>query len=160
MKNCLIIAFSLLIVSASATFAQTGGVIDPGQGVRLDPGGAHSGDAGQNVSSTRSTGWKMGLNEEWHISGSVAGSTLTLTSKSLVLRMDDPMGSPREAWSESFSGTAKVMEFQSDGNLVVYSTDNKVLWSSGTSGGKNSILVLRASGTLEIDMGGGRWWKK
>ena len=39
---------------------------------------------------------------------------------------------------------------QSDGNLVVYASDGKALWASGTAGNPGSKLVLQNDGNLVV----------
>jgi hypothetical protein len=40
---------------------------------------------------------------------------------------------------------------QGDGNLVVYSSSNKAVWASGTSGNPGSYLALGSDGQLTLD---------
>lgn len=42
------------------------------------------------------------------------------------------------------------LKMQSDGNLVIYNKNNKVIWDSNTSGNNNSILCMQTDGNLVI----------
>jgi len=47
---------------------------------------------------------------------------------------------------------------QPDGNLVVYGTDKKPLWSSGTYGSTGAAAVLNADGNVTVTLGGKVLW--
>lgn len=63
---------------------------------------------------------------------------------------DDVHTITKQVWSIPFSGSAKEMEFQSDGNLVVRDSGNKVLWASNVSAPRGKRLKMDFTGKLQI----------
>jgi hypothetical protein len=50
----------------------------------------------------------------------------------------------------TYGNPGATLCFQSDGNLVIYSSGGTPLWSSGTSGYPNATLVFQSDGNLVI----------
>jgi len=153
-------------VTASATFAQMGQIIDThGRSeVSLTPNGQYQAPRPETI--TRSKGSKITDVGGISVSeGSAAG--LKLTTNALILEKytmsmsgDDMGPQTNEAWSIPLSGSVKELVFQPDGNLVVLDTSNKVLWSTGT-GGRGDQLKFYGDGVLEIfDKSGVSIWRK
>lgn len=172
MKKKLLVAATLLLLSATATFAQMGGIIggatNGGAPQSLTPPGGYSPTPQTmiyqkgyyvvpNVGETVRSSWGMG--------GSDAGlkltsSALVLEKTTMVMSGDDMGAHTNEAWSIPLSGAVKALVFQSDGNLAVLDTNSKVLWSTGT-GGRGDHFKYYPDGVLEIfDKAGMSIWRK
>ena len=94
-------------------------------------------------------GFVMPLDKSVTSGGPIRQVKLTLKKNQLVLSMmiidinfppfDEDF---HEKWSISFSGSAKDLIFQSDGNLVVRDANNKVLWALNVSVPRGRVLAL------------------
>ena len=143
MKKYFVVACSLLLFSNTATFAQMGKIIPDGMLVG-DMNGQHR----EGVFRTNN-GFLMPLDQSVKAGGPSRQVKLTLKKNELVremMIMDKDVSSPdmdfHQKWSISFSGSAKDLIFQSDGNLVVRDANNKVLWAANASVPRGRILAL------------------
>lgn len=154
MKKPLIVALSLLLFSTTATFAQMG-VIQPDRLAAGDMNGAPP-NIPNNIVIDRSI--KLAVNQSITVGNLAFGGEARLTLKDNALVMetvvtgmgDDVHPITKEVWSIPFSGSAKEMEFQSDGNLVVRDSGNKVLWASNVSAPRGKRLKMDFTGKLQI----------
>ncbi|MEU9336714.1 hypothetical protein AB0D49_26710 [Streptomyces sp. NPDC048290] len=89
---------------------------------------------------------------------SVASNRMKITLRgSGDLVITDENGVVR--WSSGTSGSGNRAVFQADGHFVVYSSDDKTLWSSGTAGNPGARLVIQEDGNVTIlGAGGGVLW--
>ncbi|WP_170319648.1 hypothetical protein [Polyangium spumosum] len=67
------------------------------------------------------------------------------------------------SWSTSAATTllkndAATFKWQSDGNLVLYATNGKVIWASGTHASNADTLSFQSDGNLKITSGGQYVW--
>ena len=153
MKKYFVIACSLLLFSNTATFAQMGKIIPDGMLV-----GDMSGHPPRGSIFDVSSSFVMSLNKSITSGGVGRQARLTLKKNELVLEMmsvDMNVPSPdmdfHQKWSISFSGSAKDLIFQSDGNLVVRDANNKVLWAANAPAPRGRRFVLEpVEGKIEI----------
>jgi hypothetical protein len=59
----------------------------------------------------------------------------------------------RTVWQTGTTNGVKLV-MQNDGHLVLYDANNGTAWSSGTAGNAGAVLVLRAEGTMVIQLNG------
>ncbi|MCZ9345247.1 hypothetical protein NGM37_46650, partial [Streptomyces sp. TRM76130] len=58
-------------------------------------------------------------------------------------------------WSSNTQGTGYKAVFQDDGHFVVYTKDDRTVWSSGTAGNPGAQLVIQADGNVTVMSAGG-----
>lgn len=147
-----------LLLSGTAAFAQLGGVVDPGQG--RGPG-INNGDVSITTRPALiRPGWKMAVGAKLEIGEGGHGATMTLHPTELVaeriginMHTDDMGPTTEKVWSESIDGTAAVLAFTPEGNLVVRDATSKIIWQTYTQGKE---CLLHPDGKLEIKDGQGR----
>jgi hypothetical protein len=61
-------------------------------------------------------------------------------------------------WESGTAGEGAKTVFQADGNLVVYTTDMRTAWSSRTDGHDGAVLVLEADGHATVRHAGAVLW--
>lgn len=81
--------------------------------------------------------------------GSLSGVNYTVVPAGTVLKSGAKIGSPSGAY---------YLEFQSDGNLVMYSKANSAVWASGTSGSNADSATMQSDGNLVIYQGTSAKW--
>lgn len=65
----------------------------------------------------------------------------------------------RALWStQTYGKNAARLDFQSDGNLVIYDTSNRPIWFSGTAGQPNARMIIQTDGNLVIYSGSNGVW--
>ena len=81
---------------------------------------------------------------------------LTLTRNGDLVLLDQG----RTVWHADSGGSrGRLLVFQADGHLVLYSSTNATVWSSKTAGNNGAILVLRADGNVVITADGRTLWQ-
>ncbi|MBC7570694.1 MAG: hypothetical protein H7319_13285 [Spirosoma sp.] len=132
------------------------GVIQPDRPAAGDMNGAPS-NIPNNIVIDYSI--KLAVDKSFTVGNSAFGGEARLTLKNNALVMetaavamagDDVHTITKQVWSIPFSGSAKEMEFQSDGNLVVRDSGNKVLWASNVSAPRGKRLKMDFTGKLQI----------
>jgi hypothetical protein len=89
----------------------------------------------------------------WSLYPSGAAYRLEMeTSGDLALEND----SGTAIWTSDTKSAGAYAAFQTDGNLVVYSSAKKALWSTKTSGNKGSTLALGSDGNIVISSSAGK----
>lgn len=84
-----------------------------------------------------------------HRGESVASNRMRITmGTNGTLVISDEQGVIR--WSSHTEGRGDRAVFQADGNFVVYSADNKGVWSSGTGGNPGATLVIQDDGNVTV----------
>ncbi|MGW0999651.1 hypothetical protein [Streptomyces sp. NPDC002520] len=84
-----------------------------------------------------------------HAGDSVASNRMRITMlRSGALVISDENGVIR--WSSRTTGSGNRAVFQDDGNLVVYASDGRSLWTSGTAGHSGARLVIQNDGNVTI----------
>lgn len=155
MKKYLTVACSLPLFSTTATFAQSSmGNILPYSKEAGDANGAPP-KVAKDIVIDR--GFKRAVNEPIVVGNSAFGgeARVTLRSDALVMEtaifndMVDNHTDIRQVWSIPFSGSEE-MEFQSDGNLVVRDSNNKVLWASNMPASRGKRLKVNFDGKLQV----------
>ncbi len=82
------------------------------------------------------------------------GYALTLTSGDLVIAR-----SGTKVWSTGRGGAQ--LKLQTDGNLVIYDSNGKATWATGTNGKSAGWLVLGSDGSLRLyDASGTQVWTR
>lgn len=74
---------------------------------------------------------------------------------SSVLRVDETLRGSSSHQLRSDNGRFRLV-MQQDGNLVLYSADNRALWWTGTLGGSDRRLVMQKDGNLVVYDGASR----
>ncbi|MFE4756086.1 hypothetical protein ACFRFU_45130 [Streptomyces sp. NPDC056704] len=82
--------------------------------------------------------------------------TLAMTSGGNLI-VTDERGVTR--WATHTSGSNLQTVFQDDGCLAIYDPDGNVMWSSYTNGNPGAVLVMTASGNVQIQIGGTSLWQ-
>lgn len=82
--------------------------------------------------------------------------TLAMTSGGNLI-VTDERGVTR--WATHTSGSNLQTVFQDDGCLAIYDPEGNVMWSSYTNGNPGAVLVMTASGNIQIQLGGTSLWQ-
>ncbi len=156
MKKYFVVACSLLLFSNTATFAQMSKIIPDGMLVgdvniyppRETPGGV-----------VISNSFKLAVNKPMFAGGTVFEGHACLTLKNNELVMETTvteiyeghvLTDTKQVWSIPFSGSAKELEFQPGGGLVVRDSNNKVLWTSNVSASRVKWFTMGFNGKMQI----------
>jgi hypothetical protein len=83
-------------------------------------------------------------------------TSLTFTEQGALELID---GAGRIAWSSGTTAAGGTAVFQSDGNLVVYTSDTSGVRSSQTAGHDGAVLVVEGDGNLVIQYRGTVLWQ-
>lgn len=154
-KNYFNLVCSLLLFSTTVTFAQMGNIV--GESLSAGDRNGAAPTIPNNIVIDHS--FKLAVNQPLTIGNSAFGgeAKLTLKRNELVMEktitemiMDILQTATKQVWSIPFSGSANEMEFQSDGNLVVRDSGNKVLWASNESAPRGKRLKMDNTGKLQI----------
>ena len=129
-----------------------------------------------NVACTYASAW-IGIKYRWRLSVDPAekAALVTATQGCGLPPMDVPRadvpeppgsiaGTDRMAAGQQLHGGQWLMSanrthgltLQTDGNLVAYGPNSRVLWDSGTPGRPGSVLTMQADGNLVVYSAGGR----
>ena len=155
MKKQFVVACSLLLFSTTATFAQMEHIVPKSQLA----GDKDSPPPKIPDNSTFDNSFKLVVNQTIGAGSPThgGGAILTLKNNELVMEIavtemmgDEFTTNTKPVWSIPFSGSAKELEFQPDGDLVVRDANNKVLWAANVSASRGKRLAINRNGKLLI----------
>lgn len=170
MKKQFVAASLLMLFSTTATFAQRGSTMGNIVGESLEAGERNGAPPNIPRHIIYDRSFKLPINQPIVAGSAMFGGQAALTLKTNALVMerttmemagDAYHTTTTPVWSIPFSGAAKEMEFQSDGNLVVRDSGNQVLWASNRSAPGGQRLMVDFNGKLQVyNENGGVLWEK
>lgn len=151
MKKQLFTAATLLLLSATATFAQQNPLNPVPEHLRTE----------QVPTIHTGANWRLKVGDspltaQWgqNYAYLKLEKNALVSSKTINITHGDDMGPQSSVvWSIPLSGSVKEVIFGQDGNLVVYDTAGEVLWQSDTAG-RGHKFKFYSDGVLDVFDGG------